>query len=160
MPYAAGQTGATSTGSKSRYSADGSRSAAFAMMADMNPLLDEKLENGSATQDNWEERAALIPGTNGGDWEDLENWQIQRANAQAHGREGQNVTFGDGHASFEKRGDAGVKYDYIYTRWIGTGADEISRRKGLLPSTATTDLAPAGNSDSVLVNDPVDMTIL
>lgn len=160
MPYAAGQTSMTSTGSKGRFSADGSRSASFAVMADRNPYFDERLTNSTATTiDNWLDMVQLIATPAAGDWNALEKWQINRANSQPHDRDGQNILFADGHSSNENRGDIGVKNDYIYTRWNGTGSTEVERRKGLAPTNILTDCAPMGSDDSVLVNDATTMTI-
>ena len=148
QPYAAGgATGTQQSGSKGRYAADGSRSAAFAIMADKSPYYDQKLICGGANQDNFIDRSRLLI------WEDTaEKWETQSANSQPHGREGQNVAFGDGHASYEKRTDIGVKYDMIYTRWVGTGIDENDRRQGMAPDRDA-GATPAGSTDSVLVND-------
>ena len=158
QPYEAGRANATSTGSKGRYAADGSRSAAFAMMADMNPYFDEKLEIGNATIDNWQDRVQLFPGPTANGWDDIEKWKIQRANAQSHSRESQNVLFGDGHTSNEKRTDIGVKYDQIYGPWANNGALEEERRRGIELTTPLVAI-PVGSTDSVLVNDARDMTL-
>jgi prepilin-type N-terminal cleavage/methylation domain-containing protein len=159
MPYAAGQPNATSTGAKGRFAADGSRSASFAVMADTNPFFDEQLTNGTALITNWLDMVQLIATPSGTDWNALEKWQINRANSKPHDRESQNVLFADGHSSNESRGDIGVKNDYIYSRWSGTGSTEIERRKGQAPSTITTDCAPMGSEDSVLVNDARNMIL-
>ena len=159
MPYAAGQTTMTSTGSRGTYAASGTQSASFAMMADKNPFLDDKLINGGSTIDNWIGVAQRIGGSQGGNWEALEKWKVQRANAQSHGREGQNVLFGDGHATYEKRADVGVQNDNIYLRWQNKPPTEEDRRKGFNPASMLTDFAPAGSDDSVLVNDALNMAM-
>jgi len=97
----------------------GSATAQFAAMADKNPWYDPKLTevlpNTSVTAETFMgsvSRLAThwITGTA------VEKWQIQVANAYAHGREGQNVMYGDGHSDFEKYSDVGVRHDNIYTR--------------------------------------------
>jgi len=158
MPYAAGQASAASTGSRGTYAADGTRSASFAMMADKNPYFDEKLTNGGANEDNYMDRVATVGGPTTppeGQYDEIApKWRIWVQNAQSHGREGQNILFGDGHASHEKRADVGVKNDNIYTRWSGTtGLTEEERRRGQFPTAIDSDFAPLGADDSVLVND-------
>jgi prepilin-type N-terminal cleavage/methylation domain-containing protein len=162
QPYAAGQSGAVSTGSKGRYAADGTRSAAFAMMADKNPYQDTKLVNtGTADQANYVDNvrpvgAGTVPAD--GTYDSIEKWRILIANAQAHSREGQNILFGDGHSSYETRSDIGVKNDCIYTRWESTASTpESVRRRGFKPTSRDTDFAPLGTDDSVLVNDDVKL---
>ena len=133
----------------SRFAADGTRSASFAVMADRNPWLDEKLTVGNATAENYLD----VVGTS------AEKWQIMRANAQPHSREGQNVLFGDGHNSFEKRSDIGVKHDNIYTiQGAATAGDQRPIRQGITPvdMSYTLDVAanqPFGSSDSYLISD-------
>jgi prepilin-type N-terminal cleavage/methylation domain-containing protein len=154
QPYAAGQSGAASTGSKGRYAADGTRSAAFAVMADQNPYFEEKLTRGGVTQENYMERVTLLGGPSG--WTEITNldkWRKDCANALPHSREGQNVLFGDGHSSNESRTDVGVKNDGIYTKWAGTGATENDRRLGTYIADRAASVTPVGNEDSVLVND-------
>jgi hypothetical protein len=158
MPYAAGQTPmptGANTGSKGRYAATGSRSASFAVMADKNPYYDAKLTKGGATVDSWIDKVAPLGGpTVPTEWTNIEKWRIGVANAQPHDRDGQNVTYADGHNSYEIRSDVGTKNDNIYTSWSDTtGATEASRRRGLFMNTPYTQSAPQGTEDSVLVND-------
>ena len=156
MPYDA-------EGLPSRYAADGTRSAAFAIMADKNPWFDFKLkEPGTVTSSNFTEYVAVIANY----WDpsaSVEKWQIQRANAYPHSREGQNVLYGDGHANYEKTADVAVKHDNIYTiqdaaAVASGGTDaEMGIRRGLGKGNyewmieATTQ--PTANEDSLLVND-------
>ena len=150
MPYQSGQKTGTiaSTGSKSRYSADGTRSAAFAVMADKSPWFDTKLEIGGVTAENWMERTRLLL------WQDTaQKWEVQVANSEPHDRESQNVLFADGHSSNEKRPDVGVRNDQIYTQWTNDGSVENDRRQGASPASREAGFAPIGNEDSVLVND-------
>ncbi len=124
-----------------KFPADGTRSAAFAVAGDMSPwFLDGDIvspgKNGEGPQ--------LI----GDDWSinaQVEKMQIQAANSSYHDHEGQNVVYGDGHRSYEKRSDVGVRHDGIYTYQSGgdirigknpTGRDEgndaISREDSFL----------------------------
>jgi prepilin-type N-terminal cleavage/methylation domain-containing protein/prepilin-type processing-associated H-X9-DG protein len=162
QPYVA--TG--DSAAKSTRSADGSRNAAFAVMADKNPFFDAKLTNGGTggaiTAQNYMDKAGSI----GNDWKDtttsLERHEIARNNAQPHGRDGQNVLFADGHNSYETRADVGVKNDNIYTRWdtnaTATTSDPSAWRKGIITTNRndfTSSVATSGNDDSVLVNDHI-----
>jgi prepilin-type N-terminal cleavage/methylation domain-containing protein/prepilin-type processing-associated H-X9-DG protein len=147
---------ATDTGRKSRYAADGTRSAAFAVMADRNPYFDDMLTIGGAgTADLMPERVGQLGPGSVTDWDDIEKFMIQRANAQPHDREGQNVLFADGHTANEKRPDVGVKYDNIYTHWAGTGTTEADRRQGDRPAAGAPEAYcdPLGLTDSMLIND-------
>lgn len=140
------------TGSKGRFAADGSRSAAFAMMSDKSPYYDQKLVFGGVSQDNYMDRSRMLV------WADTaQRWETMAANAQPHDRDGQNVLFGDGHSSYENRSDVGVKNDQIFTQWIGTGSAENDRRRGMEPPNRTTGAVPKGTEDSNLVND--DLTV-
>jgi len=156
QPYVA--TGGAAT--KSPRSADGSRNAAFAVMGDRNPYFDQKLilaaQNGGATAQNYMDRAARLED----DWTSttttLERWAINKANAQPHGREGQNVLFADGHNSYEVRSDVGVKNDNVYTRYVDTtSALPVTWRQGFYNSTDRNEWksSTTSNDDSVLVND-------
>jgi len=141
--------------------ASGSATASFAMMADKNPHFDPKLEfraMGEVTGDNF---MGTISGLKAHWSVPAERYQIQVANAHAHGREGQNVLFGDGHSSFEKYSDVGVRNDNIYTIQTGGPLPEDIRR-GLFDRTlyesgacwgAPTKIDPRSAEDSWLVND-------
>ncbi|MBE0535812.1 MAG: type II secretion system protein [Phycisphaerae bacterium] len=141
-----------------RYPADGSSSASFAVMADRSPWFDEKLSTLDPTKEDWTSRVGNLRPywVTGLAWE---KWEVERANSAAHGREGQNVLFGDGHSSYEKTPDVGINHDQIYTiRTPGTGADPESRRirQGTLgPYTFAynSPLHPTTKEDSFLVGD-------
>lgn len=153
--------GTLSTGSAGRNAPDGARSASFAMMADRNLFIDEKLTNGGLAADasNYLDVASFIGGGTApaaGAYDKIEKKLVMVANAQPHDREGQNVLFGDGHSSHEKRSDVGVKHDNIYTRWTSpTASLEVDIRRGSWPGTGRVDqvFVPQGQNDSVLVND-------
>ncbi len=145
----------------SKYAASGSASAAFAAMADKNPWMDPKLtfvDLGDVTADNFTEHVAKI----GPYYSNpaFQKYQIQAANAYPHGREGQNVTFGDGHASYEKTSDVGVRHDNIYTRQLASlPNNENPIRQGDVatdiyePTAVVGNLQPRTGTDSMLVND-------
>jgi prepilin-type N-terminal cleavage/methylation domain-containing protein len=159
MPYAAGQTNPApaSTGSRGKYFATGGRSASFAVMADKNPFYDTKLVKQTPTADSWVDKVTLLGGPTAPttDWTNIEKWRIAVANAQPHDRDGQNVTYADGHNSYETRSDVGTKNDNVYTSWSSTTADNngVYNRRGLYMSTPYSQSAPLGSEDSVLVND-------
>jgi hypothetical protein len=67
-------------------------------------------------------------------------------NAVSHESKGQNVLFQDTHVAFERRPHCGVDSDNIYTAW--DGANKV---RGESPRLGT---RPAGEKDSLLVNDP------
>ncbi len=135
----------------SRYAADGTRSAAFAVMSDRSPWYDLKLErNTTRTIDanNWLDGVWLMA-----PWyaANRQKWEYNRANAQPHSRDGQNVMFGDGHNSYEKTSDVGVKHDNIFTPQ--NGSLEINVRQGGVPALTYPMDIPSGSNDSFLVND-------
>jgi prepilin-type N-terminal cleavage/methylation domain-containing protein len=139
-----------------RFSADGSRGAAFAIMADKNPYHDQKLTYGAVTAQNLLDTSYEMPNDWGGAV--VQKWQIMAANAQPHGRDGQNVVFGDGHSAFEKRPDVGVQHDNIYTPYaIANPTGPIQIRRGLCPPIGGMPFVqtnnPMGQSDSFLIND-------
>jgi len=67
-------------------------------------------------------------------------------NAIAHEGRGQNVLFLDTHVSFAKESYCGLENDNIYTSW--DGADKV---RGKPPTFGS---QPAGERDSLVVNDP------
>jgi hypothetical protein len=155
-----------------RYSASGASSASFAIMADKNPWFDPKLKESNFAAATGDTFSGLITRI-GGYWGEpttgeTERWQTQIANAFAHGREGQNVAFGDGHSEYCKTSDVGVKHDNIYTKQlVAAPPSEIPVRRGLVgigvyvgPLAATikavetvANVQPYSAMDSLLVND-------
>lgn len=153
------------------FAASGASTASFAIMADKNPWFDPKLTEaaaGTATADTYTGIIQRIVHY----WESgstAERWQIQVANANAHGREGQNVAFGDGHSEYCKTADVGVKHDNIYTRQNTPSATTEGPVRGgncnqtgiyVAPKAGapinvltTTTLMPLSSQDSLLVND-------
>ncbi|MBN1975446.1 MAG: DUF4190 domain-containing protein [Sedimentisphaerales bacterium] len=71
---------------------------------------------------------------------------IQQGNAPTHANQGQNVLYLDSHVEFESVSFCGVNQDNIYTSRNGSDI-----RKGTPPVLGS---QPAGNMDSLLVNDP------
>jgi prepilin-type N-terminal cleavage/methylation domain-containing protein len=140
------------TGKKSRFAATNQRSAGFAIMADRNPFHDKKLTytTGIPTQSGQSALLTLDTTTT-----QATRLLVQVANAQPHDRDGQNVTFADGHNSYESRSDVGIKNDNIYTRWTSptpATTDEAAWRKGAHSITQT-----ASVEDSVLVNENIPL---
>ena len=152
MPY--GQNGGAG-----RFAADGTKSAAFAVMADKNPWMDPKIAHtgGPTDPSEWSDYVNLIARY----WSatGVEKWRIQIANAYPHSREGQNVLYGDGHSAYEKVTDVGVKHDGIYTiRDAPTDPPtEGPHRRGIsgvtIDYTINNSNQPRNSSDSFLVND-------
>lgn len=147
-------------GTKSRYAADGTRSAAFAVMSDKNPWMDNKLRfESDVNKNNLPDSVSKI----GYWWDDTlglsaSSVEVQVANSQPHDRESQNVLFADGHSANEKTADVGVKNDNIYTPWVDTSGDEISIRKGAQGlmnglTIGTLSVQPESQDDSLLLND-------
>ena len=146
----------------SKHPADGTKSAAFAAMADRNPWYDKKLAQATPadmTQTRFMDFVWIIEQ----DWDGAGQQPkhlIQLGNSQPHDRNGQNVLFADGHSDFEKRSDVGVTHDNIYTPALGAGAN-VARQGGVPNSDAGNPVFttfPAGggpqiSSDSFLVND-------
>jgi prepilin-type N-terminal cleavage/methylation domain-containing protein len=150
-------------GLASRYAADGTKSASFAVMSDKNPWMDPKLHDGDTvpggtiTADNWTECVGrMAPYFDPTKNFSPSDWQVKRANAYPHSRDGQNTLFGDGHAAYEKVPDVGVKHDNIYTKQADTTTD-VGVRCGVT-ATGTyiidaTSVQPVVSEDTVLLND-------
>ncbi len=89
-----------------RFPADATRSAAFAMAADMNPwFVDGQIV--PPGRDNQPPQITTLS--------DPATWKL--GNALSHKYEGQNVLYGDGHSEYRASPNAGVKNDNIYTYW-------------------------------------------
>jgi prepilin-type N-terminal cleavage/methylation domain-containing protein/prepilin-type processing-associated H-X9-DG protein len=161
----------TTNGKPGRFRADDTRSAAFAVMADRNPWYDPKITATSDLPDSWSvEKVSRI----GAHWDSTYvvptgmtlRQTIMIANAQPHEREGQNVMFADGHATFERTSDVGIKNDNIYTPFIQTGStNPFHWRRGITTGVMNPTRAlshqeqPLSLEDSVLVNDFVGTTV-
>ena len=145
-------------GKGSSKAADGTKSASFAVMADKNPYCDPKITYvlGEVTEENWYEGVRKM----GRYWDtDLSesDWTVKVANAYPHSRDGQNVLFGDGHTSYEKTTDVGVRHDALYLRHGGGGDIEDQIRRGdtgTLPEVSKlATIQPITSEDTYLVND-------
>jgi prepilin-type N-terminal cleavage/methylation domain-containing protein len=159
MPYKGTDPAVTgNTGKKGRYAATGGRSASFAMMADRNPFSDKKLVFSlTPSQSSYTSQSSPLKN----DWtagSTAQRYEIQAANAQPHDRDGQNVTYADGHNSYETRSDVGTKNDNIYTRWtmlsssVVTTTPEAAWRTGTISGSPSA-CPPQGPDDSFLVNE-------
>ncbi|MHC5118277.1 MAG: type II secretion system protein [Planctomycetota bacterium] len=157
MPYAL-------EGGESSHTADGTKNASFAVMADKNPYLDPKITNiGNPTAQTWTDTVAgLVPYWLTNSQYSESDWRVKAANSYSHGRDGQNVVFADGHASFEKTSDVGVQNDGIYLPRGGAGDEEEQIRRGFFGALSgapvhapTQQWYDGGGSDSFLVNDDV-----
>jgi prepilin-type N-terminal cleavage/methylation domain-containing protein/prepilin-type processing-associated H-X9-DG protein len=104
----------------------------MAVAADRNPWLDPAADKGYRDTFNW----------NDGDTN-----KQKAGNAIAHGNDGQNVLFLDGHVTFEKRSFCGVQDDNIYTACVKTGIIQ----QGAPPANGGA--TPAHREDSLLVNE-------
>ncbi|MBN1125378.1 MAG: type II secretion system protein [Sedimentisphaerales bacterium] len=144
-----------------RFAASGTSTASFAVMADKNPWFDPKLtEQPDKTSVSAENYVSLVSRM-GKYWDgtDKQKYMIQVANAYPHGREGQNVLFGDGHCNYEKEPDVGVRHDNIYTYHLDQGGDAAGWRCGDTGSGYVAfgaidgGIDPMTAEDSFLVND-------
>lgn len=136
------------------YAADGTKSAAFAVMADKNPWYDPKLTADTVDTENWVTKVAELTENWGG--QAVLKYLTQVANSKLHDRIGQNVMYGDGHNAYEQRSDVGIRHDNIYTRrGIGGGDGDIRIGDAGKMARYTVDNAwqPRDAEDSFLVND-------
>ena len=130
--------------------ANDSRGSSFAVLADKNPWSDSGLIAKTNDPTNWENEVGALAN----DWDPSgSNTKAEKgiANSAAHKRDGQNVLFGDGHASFEKRTDVGVKNDNIYV--FDRLPQGVSGRRGPVGEAAAGAGVPKHKGDSFLVND-------
>jgi prepilin-type processing-associated H-X9-DG protein len=121
-----------------KYPSDGTRSAAFAVAADMSPWF----KNGNfvlpgsepSTEHN---RPAIITVSDKSTW--------PAGNGRYHTEDGHNVLFADGHTSYETRPNVGVKNDNIYTYW---SAEENPTEQDRQGGTAPTGRGPENDAKS------------
>jgi len=112
------------------FPADPTSPAEMALMADRNPYWDEDSnKTGAPVADNYMSVADLL---HADDIPETQlRWRVMVANSMAHGREGQNVLYNDGHAEFMERPDVGFANDNIYLPYSGGPPyTEIDRRRG------------------------------
>jgi len=135
------------------FPADPTSPAEMALMADRNPYWDEDSDKTSwPTEDNYMGVADLL---HTGDIPETEfRWRVMAANSMAHGREGQNVLYNDGHAEFTERPDVGVANDNIYLPYAGSPPyHEEDRRQGGPRDPTFTAGTIRDDRDSYLVNE-------
>ena len=134
-------------------------SSSYAILADRSPWFDNDLPNVEAPSAENIDSTVYQIGNPENDWDDtsktLKKHEKNINNSAAHKREGQNVCFGDGHVTFEKRPDVGIRNDNIYSPDPGgAGGTETQRRGGLLVSNKGLGGGlPQHKNDSYLVND-------
>ena len=101
----------------------------------------------AADRNPWLDPAADVDYRNAFLW-NSDDAEVRKAgNAIAHGNEGQNVLFLDGHVAFEKWSFCGVQDDNIYTPCAKTGVIQ----QGITPSGPG--VTPLHREDSLLVNE-------
>jgi prepilin-type processing-associated H-X9-DG protein len=132
------------------YSAGTKKPASFAIAADMSPWfrLGDFVKPDTRNKD-WRKNFTLLPPY----FSDttITREKIQQSNALAHGREGQNVAFADGHSEYCKTTDVGVKHDNIYTYWSATeNPTENNIRIGTNPTARDKDNDAKSADDSFL----------
>lgn len=146
--------------------ADSTAGATVAVLADKNPYCDPRLNSGvgvveAELQKDFTTYVHLLGALDVDGWEmdSSTAWEIQIANSQPHGREGQNVLFGDGHCEFVKRADVSYQNDNIYTMWnLDLTGPAIKRMGKVRPPDDPDPMPPkacfsVNDEDSLLVND-------
>ena len=120
-----------------QFPANLNRTAAFAVLADMNPWF----KYGDVVQPGLQNRPPQLLTIS----DAITKEQFKNSNAYHHGYEGQNVTYADGHAGFEKSSNVGVKYDNIYTYW---SSEENPSEQDTQGGTAPTGRSPENDAKS------------
>ncbi|MEN8128468.1 MAG: prepilin-type N-terminal cleavage/methylation domain-containing protein [Planctomycetota bacterium] len=136
-----------------KFPANGERSAAFAVMADMNPWF----KDGSiipAGENNMPPQIITLaqdPQNTDRNILKLGNFQFHKKRTEKLGQ-GQNVLFADGHSSFEKQPNVGVKWDNIYTYWsTEENPTEQDKQGGTAPTNRSPENDAKTEDDSFLV---------
>lgn len=123
-----------------KYPANESRSAAFAIAADMSPWF----VNGNFVSPGSKEQAPQII-----TFGDKSTWRL--GVGQFHNGEGQKVLFADGHSSYETQPNVGVKHDNIYTFWSAEeNPTEQDRQGGTAPTSRSGENDAKHEDDSFL----------
>lgn len=117
-----------------KFPPDGMRSAAFAIAADMSPWFNHGSFVLNGKQNQWPQVITV---------NDETSWTL--GNGQFHDGMGQNVLWADGHTSFEKEPNVGVKRDNIYTFW---SAEENPTEQDIQGGTAPTSRSPENDAKS------------
>lgn len=108
------------------------------VMADRNPwMASNRVTDPNAGWDRFDPSASVSD-------------PMRIGNSDAHGREGQNVLFLDGHIGFHRRPTCGIDGDNIYT--IASDETEIGRSKGQRPQVYDA-TEPLHRRDSMLVQE-------
>ena len=77
--------------------------------------------------------------------------QFKNSNASNHEYEGQNVLYADGHNSYEKQPNVGVKRDNIYTFWsTEENPTEQDKQGGTAPTSRSAENDAKSKDDSFL----------
>ncbi len=133
-----------------QFPAGSKRPASFAVAADMSPWfrLGDFVMPDTSNKDTMKNITLLPPYFSDSS---ITREQIQQSNAMAHGREGQNVAFADGHSEYVKTTDVGVKHDNIYTFCSATeNPSEKDIRIGNNPTSRNKDNDAKSADDSFL----------
>jgi prepilin-type processing-associated H-X9-DG protein len=117
-----------------KFPPDGTRSAAFAVAADMSPWFNHGSFVLSGKQNQWSQ---IITAS--------DESTLKLGNGQFHDGMGQNVLFADGHTSFEKQPNVGVNNDNIYTFW---STEDHPTEQDIQGGTAPTGRSPENDAKS------------
>lgn len=127
-----------------KYPPEGSRSAAFAIAADMSPwFAGGAFVLPGAEPHKKENRPRIITLT------DESSWKL--GTGRYHQRVGQNVLYADGHTSWETQPNVGVKNDNIYTFWSAEeNPTDQDRQGGSAPTSRSPENDAKSQDDSFL----------
>jgi prepilin-type N-terminal cleavage/methylation domain-containing protein/prepilin-type processing-associated H-X9-DG protein len=152
QPYKVSTTGVS-------YPINASSQPGLAVLADRNPWCD------GTTYGNFTSPDTTSPPTVGpvmmltsdfdSKWVLTNKTKAKYANSKAHGLDGQNVLYGDGHVSFETTPFVGIENDNIYTTWGTTAPQNTSIKEiGVQPNsyTSITGSISQSDTDSFLAN--------
>ncbi|MGE4286105.1 MAG: type II secretion system protein [Phycisphaerae bacterium] len=153
-----------SSGATISYALTASSTSSMAVMSDRNPWCDPFLDTGTPDNQTYLSLVGQLGQGNqptDDDWEDgFQKWEKLINNSNAHQRDGQNVLFIDGHASFEKRADCGSQNDNIFSPYRGqTGPwDQFQKRVGVDTPVGQSygtlgNGGPRNSEDNLLVSD-------
>ena len=129
-----------------KYPSGGWLPASFAVMADMNPWFSY---GNIVPPQTGESTPQIIRLTDTATWKygNSLNHELKKKSYA----EGQNVLFGDGHTSYEKQPNVGVKNDNIYTYWsTGENPTEQDKQGGTAPTNRSAENDAKSKDDSFL----------
>ena len=128
-----------------KFPADGNRSAAFAVVADMNPWF----ENGDIISPSDNAPPQIIDAADKSTWKRSNT--INHEFSETEKKTGQNIVFADGHTANEKTTNVGVKNDNIYTFWsTEENPSEQDIQGGTAPTSRSADNDAKSETDSFL----------